>query len=96
MAKKTKVEPDAAPSTVLGTGGATQWIKNQQKSRPSVPTNTSRGGPPATPKFNGTCDGLKVRGFIFDSANFSTEFFTHVKRDISKYIGKEYSNGGDF
>ena len=49
---------------------------------------TSRGGPSATPKFDGTCNGLKGHGLIFDSADSRADRFTHVKREISNYIVK--------
>ena len=95
MDKKAKVEPDTSPSTAAGTGGTTRWRQNQQKLRDAVSTKTSRGRPPATSKFDGTCDGLKGYGLIFDSADLHVDRFTHVKREIAKYIGKEYTNSGD-
>ena len=43
---------------------------------------------PASHKFDGTCNGLKGHGLIFDSADSRADRFTHVKREISKYIVK--------
>ena len=47
-----------------------------------------RCAPPATPKFDSTCDELKVCGLVFDSADPLADRFTHVKRKIYEYIGK--------
>ena len=52
--------------------------------------------PPSTPKFDGTCGSLKGCGLVFDSANPHADCSTYVKREIAEYIGKEYTNGGDF
>ena len=49
---------------------------------------------PASHKFDGTCNGLKDHRLIFNSADSRADCFTHVKREISEYIGKEYTNGG--
>ena len=83
-----KVELDADPSSAEGTGGTARWRQNQQKLRSAVSTKTPRGAPPATPKFDSKCDGLKVRGLVFGSANPLVDHFMHVKRDIDDYIGK--------
>ena len=48
------------------------------------PTKISRGAPPYAHMFEGTCDGLKGRGIIFDSADPRADRFIHVKREISE------------
>ena len=95
MAKKVKVELDAAPSSVPVTGVTVWWCRNQQNSRATFLTNKPWGTPPTTLKFNGTCDGLKGRGIVFNSADPSAYCFMRIKREIAEYIGKEYTNGGD-
>ena len=62
MAKKVKMELDAAPLSAVATGGTVQWRRNRKKPRATVPTKAPRGTLPATPKFDGTCDGLKGCG----------------------------------
>ena len=89
------MEPDAAPSRAAGTGGSNTISSIPEKSRAAVLTKTSQGGTPSTPKFYGICDGLKVRGLIFDSADSRADRFTHVKCEIAEYTGKEYTNGRD-
>ena len=78
-----------------GRGGTTRWHQNKQKSGAAVPIKTSRGKPPATPKFDRTYGGLKGRGLIFDLADSRSDRFTHVKHAIVEYIGKEYTNSVD-
>ena len=95
MAENVKLELDAAPSSVTCMGVTTRWRRNQHKLRSAVLTNTPQGAPPATPKFNGTCNILKGRGLIFDSADPRADRFTHVKRGISEHTRSEYTNGGD-
>ena len=51
--------------------------------------------PPATLKFDGTYDFLKGQSIILDSADPQAYWFTHVRHEIAKYVGKEYSDGGD-
>ena len=95
MAENVKLELDAAPSSVTCMGVTTRWRRNQHKLRSAVLTNTPQGAPPATPKFNGTCDDLKGRSIVFESANPRADRFAHVKHKIDKYTGKEYTNNGD-
>jgi len=49
---------------------------------------------PATANFDGTCNGLKGRGLVFDAADAKADQLSQVKREIVEYIGKDYQNGG--
>jgi hypothetical protein len=46
------------------------------------------------PEFKGRCNALK--GFIFDcSDERHTDMYSATMKEISEYVGREYSNGGD-
>ena len=49
----------------------------------------------STPKFDRTCNGLKGRIIKLNSADMRTDLFTHIKREITEYVGKEYTNSRD-
>ena len=95
MAVKANIDRDDAPSSVAAMGVMAQWRRNRQKPRNAVPEKASRGAPPATPKFDRTCEGLKGRGLVFDYADMRADWFTHVRREIVEYAGKEYTDRGD-
>mmetsp|Transcript_51777 Transcript_51777/g.155378 ORF Transcript_51777/g.155378 Transcript_51777/m.155378 type:complete len:122 (-) Transcript_51777:1860-2225(-) len=89
--KKPKVDLDAAPSS-----GAAAAPRRRQNKPSKVGESSARqmrtAGP--SPIFDGTCDGLKGQGLVFDSASPRADRFTQVKRDIIEYIGKDYQNVG--
>jgi hypothetical protein len=46
------------------------------------------------PEFKGRCDALK--GFIFDwSDERQIDMYSATMKEISEYVGREYSNGSD-
>ena len=89
MNTKENIEPDAVPSSAEAMGETAQWRWNRQNPRAVVPEKVPWGAPPSTPKFNGTCNGLKGRGIVFDSENLRVDRFMDVRREIDKYVGKE-------
>ena len=95
MYDKVKVEPDAAPSSMTGTGGTVKLSRNRQKLREPVLLKIPRGMPPCITRFGMTCNGIKGQGLVFDSADLRADVFTHFKSKIAEYIDKEYTNGGD-
>ena len=77
---KSKIDPDAAPSSAAATGATAQWRQTFQKPRSTIPAKASRGVPPATNKFDGTCDGLKGCGLVFDFADPIVDLFKNCRR----------------
>ena len=95
MTIKVKIKPDALPSSAMTTGATAQWRQNRQMPRAVVPAKLSRGAIPATPNFDGTYNGLKGRDLVFNPNNLCADRFTHVRHEIAKYVGKEYTDEGD-
>ena len=95
MTVRAKIKPDAAPSSTVATVATAQWRQNCQKTRDAVPLKESRGATPATPNFDGTCNGLKGRGIVFNSTNPRANRFMHIRREITEYVGNKYTDGGD-
>ena len=87
MTIRANIYPDASSSIAAAMGATAQWLLNRQKPRATVPEKASQGATPATKKFDGTCDGLKGRDLVFDSADTRADWFTHVRHEISKYAG---------
>ena len=95
MTIKVKIKPYALPSNAMTTGATAQWRQNRQMPRAVVPAKLSRGAIPATPNFDGTYNGLKGRDLVFNPNNLCADRFTHVRHEIAKYVGKEYTDEGD-
>uniref|UniRef100_A0A7S4K779 Uncharacterized protein n=1 Tax=Odontella aurita TaxID=265563 RepID=A0A7S4K779_9STRA len=95
--KYPKEEPDATVSRGSATAAvsaAPRRCRNKSK-KPGEPAAKPTRGAVPSPKFDGTRDGLKGRGLVFDLADPRADRFAQVKREIIGYIRKECQNGGD-
>ena len=92
MIIRANIDPDAAPSSLAATGVTAQWRQNRQKPKATVPEKSSQ---PPTPKFDGTCNGLKGRGLVFNYADSCADCFMFLRHEIAEYVGKEYTDRGD-
>mmetsp|Transcript_29273 Transcript_29273/g.86680 ORF Transcript_29273/g.86680 Transcript_29273/m.86680 type:complete len:93 (+) Transcript_29273:120-398(+) len=89
--KKSKVEPDAASSsgtTAAAASAAPRRLRNRANRSGEPSAKPVRVATPSS-KFDGTCDGLRGRGLVFDSADTRADRFMQMKREIIDYIGKE-------
>ena len=84
MTVRAKTEPGATPSITAAAGATSQWRQNYHNPRSAVLPKASWGAILATPNYDGTCDGLKGRGLVFDSADSRTDWFIHVRREIAR------------
>ena len=89
MTAKAKIDPNAAPSSAAATKAMKKWHQNRQNPRATVPSKQSRGTPLDTLKFDGTFNGLKDRGLVFGSFDPRADRFTHIRRKITEYVGKD-------
>ena len=91
MTVRAKIDPEAVLLSVVATGVT---VPKTPESEGRSPGKSSQGDPPSTPKLHMTCDGLKDRGLALDSGDPHMDRFMHVKREIYKYTGKDYTYGG--
>jgi hypothetical protein len=84
MSKEVKVEDTAA-----GTSPAKQNGYRGRYKTPSAPVTAKQ-----EPRIEGRCDALK--GFTFDCTDGQqTDQCTVNMKEISIYVGREYTHGGD-